>query len=68
MYISYFDESGDDGYPLTSSELFVLTSVYIHEMFWKTNHEKIKSGRRELKECYGLPVKMEFHTKQFFDW
>jgi hypothetical protein len=49
MYLVYFDESGDDGYPKTSSELFVLASVYMHEMFWKTNYNKIKKGRKELK-------------------
>lgn len=65
MYLAYLDESGDDGYPKTSSELFVLTSVYMHEMTWKLNYEKIKEGRRKLKENYGFPLKMEFHTKQF---
>lgn len=65
MYLAYFDESGDDGYPKTSSQLFVLTSVYMHELFWKSNYNKIKEGRKKLKDYYGFPSKMEFHTKQF---
>lgn len=28
MYIAYYDESGDDGFPAYSSPLFVLTALY----------------------------------------
>lgn len=65
MFISYFDESGDDGYPTYSSELFVLTSIYFHHSIWKENYRKIHEIRKELKENYGLPIKQEFHTKEF---
>jgi hypothetical protein len=65
MFLSYFDESGDDGYPVYSSELFILTSVYIHHSQWKINYEKIHQFRKELRNNYGLPVKQEFHTKEF---
>ena len=41
MYVSYFDESGDDGYPLYSSELFVLTSIYFDSDFWQENYRKL---------------------------
>jgi hypothetical protein len=65
MYISYFDESGDDGYPATSSELFVLASLYFHYSVWKENYQATLSFRRELKKRWDFPVKMEFHTKEF---
>ena len=41
MYIAYFDETGDDGFPTYSSELFVLTSIY----------------GREHSTCYAKPIK-----------
>ena len=64
MYISYFDESGDEGYP-GSSPLFVLTSLYMHYEHWKENYECIINFRRKIKAKYGMPVKQEFHTKEF---
>ncbi len=65
MFLSYFDESGDDGYPVYSSELFVLTSVYLHYTKWKESHTAFHSFRQEFKERWGLPVKVEFHTNEF---
>jgi len=65
MFISYFDETGDDGYPKYSSEIFVLSSIYMHEQNWKENYTKIHSFRKELKDNFGFPVNQEFHTKEF---
>jgi len=65
MYIVYFDETGDDGYPQYSSDLFILTSLYMHHQTWKDNYSKIKEFRRELKNKFNLPIKTEFHTKAF---
>ncbi len=65
MYIAYFDEAGDDGYPNFSSDYFILTSIYMHHMEWKTNLEKLHNFRVHLKEKYNFPVKTEFHTKDF---
>lgn len=65
MYVAYFDETGDDGYPKYSSELFVLTSLYMHDTTWKDNYDKIHDFRRTLKCNYGFPIKLEFHTRQF---
>lgn len=62
MFITYFDETGDDGYP-GSSKRFVLTGVTVHHQEWKEAHEKVLQFRRELKRIYGLPVKIELHTK-----
>lgn len=45
MFISYFDESGDDGYPVYSSELFVLSCLYMHETHWKENLQIVQAFR-----------------------
>ena len=65
MRISYLDESGDDGYPRYSSEIFALSNVYMHYQQWKENFERIREFRRLLRQDFGLPVKTEFHTKYF---
>lgn len=65
MYLCYFDEAGDDGYPKFSSEIFVLTSVYMHHQNWKENYKLIKKFRSELSKNYNFPVKYEFHTNPF---
>jgi len=65
MYLAYYDESGDDGYPSMSSPIFVLTTVYIHNKDWKENYLRIYNFRRSLKTKYGLPVKLELHTRDF---
>jgi len=65
MYIVYYDETGDDGYPRYSSALFVLTAVYVHYLSWKDVHNTIVEFRKQLKDDFGLPVKMEFHSKYF---
>lgn len=65
MYIAYYDEAGDDGYPKYSSPLFILSCVYLNKDYWKAIFNNILNFRRELKEEYGLPVKYELHTKQF---
>lgn len=65
MYISYFDEAGDDGFPETSSPIFVLSSLYMDHNEWKNNFEQIRQFKRKLKDDYGMPVKEEFHTTKF---
>ena len=65
MRIAYYDESGDDGYPSYSSPLFVLTSLYLHYLNWKSTYEKIYKLRQYLRDQYGFPVKLELHTKPF---
>lgn len=64
MYISYFDESGDDGYPKYSSEIFVLTSIYLHHQNWKEIYKKLFDFRRFLKDTYNFPIKLEIHTRK----
>ncbi|MBN1293685.1 MAG: DUF3800 domain-containing protein [Candidatus Latescibacteria bacterium] len=65
MFIAYYDESGDDGYPMYSSPLFVLTSLYFNHLHWQNNYKDITDFRRLINSKYGLPVKIEMHTKQF---
>ncbi len=63
MFLAYYDESGDDGYPEYSSPLFVLSSVYMPCTKWKQTFERVADLRRELRDIFGLPVKLEWHTK-----
>ena len=65
MQIAYYDEAGDDGFPKYSSPLFVLTALYLHYLNWKDTFEQIYQFRRQLRREYGLPVKLELHTKFF---
>jgi hypothetical protein len=65
MHIAYFDESGDDGFPVYSSPLFALSACYLHYLDWKPNFEALLAFRRQLKQEYGLPVKLEVHARFF---
>lgn len=65
MVLSYFDESGDDGFPRRSSDLFVLASISMLESAWKSNLEQLLNFRRALSQEYEFPVKQEFHTREF---
>jgi hypothetical protein len=65
MFLSYFDESGDDGYPVYSSDLFVLCSIYLHVSKWKETDSAIHRFRQDFKKKWDFPVKLEFHTKEF---
>jgi len=63
VWLAYYDESGDDGYPQYSSPLFALSALYMHYTNWKANYEATRDMRRKLKTTHGLPVKLEIHTK-----
>lgn len=65
MFIAYFDESGDDGYPKYSSDLFILSSVYLHHSNWNSIYKKIYQFRQSLRLKYRFPIKQEFHTREF---
>ncbi len=65
MYIAYFDETGDDGYPNYSSPLFVLSAIYLHYLNWQPIFHQIQSFRRELKKSFNFPVRTELHTRPF---
>ena len=42
-YLAYFDETGDDGITLSSSDHFILTSLYMPAEKWQSNFDKIKT-------------------------
>lgn len=65
MHVAYVDESGDDGFPAYSSPLFVLSTIYLHYLQWKSSFERLHALRRELRRDFGFPVNVELHTKQF---
>lgn len=64
-YIVYFDESGDDGLINSSSNDFVLTSLYMNTDVWQKNFTVMQTLRSELKNKFGLHISEEFHTKNF---
>jgi hypothetical protein len=65
IFITYFDEAGDDGYPAYSSPQFILSALYMKDENWKSNYELFYQFRKYLKERYNFPVKYEMHTKDF---
>ncbi len=65
MHIAYYDESGDDGYPIYSSPLFVLSSAYLYYMTWQPSYERLRDFRKNLKITYNIPVLWELHAKNF---
>ena len=65
MFISYYDESGDDGFPSTSSPLFVLTAMYQHHLNWKENYERVKAFKKQLAHDFPFPFHEELHTREF---
>jgi hypothetical protein len=64
MHTVYYDESGDDGYPLYSSPLFVLSAVYCPASDWRENFELLATFRRQLAKDFSMPFKTEFHTHE----
>lgn len=64
MYLAYFDESGDDGHPVTSSPLFVQTAIYLHHRQWKPAFESTRQFRRDLAKRTRLPTSLEWHTRE----
>lgn len=64
-YIAYFDETGDDGIATTSSDHFILTSLYMPAESWQQNFNLVRSLRKELRDKYGFHVMEEMHTKHF---
>ena len=63
--IAYFDETGDDGLINSSSQDFVLTSIYTQTTNWQSHFNAMKNCRSLLKEKYGFHATEEMHTKAF---
>ena len=64
-YIAYFDETGDDGNNTNSSDIFLLTSIYMPVNSWQRNYDIITNLRKKLKQKYNFHIKEEMHTKHF---
>ena len=64
-YLTYFDETGDDGITTASSDHFILTSIYMPAESWQDNFNRIRELRKNLKEQYGFHISEEMHTKHF---
>jgi hypothetical protein len=62
-YIAYFDETGDDGESTSSSDHFILTSIYMPATVWQENFNRIRELRYRLNKEYGFHVSQELHTK-----
>lgn len=65
MHIAYYDESGDDGYPSSSSNLFALSGLYLHYLRWQDVFDDFKDFRRDLKNRHGFHVDQEMHVNHF---
>lgn len=63
--IVYCDETGDDGLNTSSSDSFILTSLYMPTESWQKNYFIIKDFRKNLKSSYGFHTGQEMHTKHF---
>lgn len=63
--IVYCDETGDDGLNTSSSESFILTSIYMPSSSWQENYNTVKALRSALKKEYGFHTSQEMHTKHF---
>ncbi len=64
-FIAYFDETGDDGITTASSDVFVLSSIYMSTESWQKNYDDFKFFRTALKNKYGMHVTEEMHTMHF---
>ena len=67
MYLVYYDEAGDDGYPKKRSDLFSLSGIYFHHFYWDVNFKIIKEFRKKLQRDKGINAKWEFHTRSFME-
>lgn len=64
-YIAYFDKTGDDGNNTNSSDIFLLTSIYMSINSWQKNYDIMLELRKKLKQKYNFFLKEEMHTKHF---
>lgn len=63
--IVYCDETGDDGLNTSSSDSFILTSIYMPSSSWQDNYNTVKALRSDLRKEYGFHTSQEMHTKHF---
>jgi hypothetical protein len=72
MHFVYYDESGDDGQLIRhtdqsfqNSPIFVLTCCWVQYKNWKSVYNSLHNLRKEISNDFGLPVKVEMHTRDF---
>lgn len=65
MKLVYCDEAGDPGYPKYESPCFFLTFLYMNAEDWDKCFEHLLKTRRDLRS-EGLPLRLEFHSREFF--
>jgi len=64
MHLVYYDEAGDDGYPIWASPLFVLSAVYCPALDWRENFDFIAGFKKQLAKDFNFPLKLEIHTRE----
>src|SRR5262245_56335429 len=66
MKLVYFDEAGDLGrLPKSPTPVYVGTFLYLKSADWKETFHEILNFRRDLKKDHHIPVREEFHTRNF---
>lgn len=64
LHIAYMDESGDPGETDSSSNCFILTTLYMPSQSWQQNLDSILATRKKMMADYGFPKSLEMHTRQ----
>lgn len=64
MFIAYYDESGDDGYPKYASPVFVMSALYLDRTNWNKTLEALKDFRGRLDTQFGIPRTLEIHMRE----
>lgn len=64
-YLAYFDETGDDGLINTSTDHFVLTSIYMPADRWQSNFNKLRDMRIDLKNSTDFMLPWNFTQNNF---
>ena len=53
-YIAYFDETGDDGNNTNSSDIFLLTSIYMSINSWQKNYDIMLELRKNAYKTFSM--------------
>ena len=63
----YFDETGDDGLIKTSSETFILTSIYMSAENWQKKLQPNEIFKKRIKNKIWILCKRRNAYKTFFN-
>jgi hypothetical protein len=63
----YVDESGDCGVSGSTSEMFLLSGLVVHESCWNATHAGIHKLRDHLYEKYQFPQEHELHAAEYIN-